>query len=91
MQEVKANYLCHALTAKDGVSLTAITPYNILINHEGKRFVDEGHASINFKSRAMMKQTGHEAYAIVDQQAMDDLKLMRNYAAAGYFVKADTV
>ena len=91
MQEIKANYLCHPLTAKDGVSLTAITPYNILINHEGKRFVDEGHASINFKSRAMMKQTGHEAYAVVDQTAMDNLKIMRNYAAAGYFVKADTV
>ena len=91
MQEIKAYYLCHPLTARDGVSLTAITPYNILINHEGKRFVDEGHASINFKSRAMMKQTGHEAYAIVDQTAMDNLKLMRNYAAAGYFVKANTV
>jgi len=91
MQEIKANYLCHPLTARDGVSLTAITPYNILINHEGKRFVDEGHASINFKSRAMMKQTGHEAYAIVDQTAMNNLKLMRNYAAAGYFVKANTV
>lgn len=91
MREIKANYLCHPLTARDGVSLTAITPYNILINHEGKRFVDEGHASINFKSRAMMKQTGHEAYAIVDQTAMDNLKLMRNYAAAGYFVKANTV
>lgn len=91
MQEIKANYLCHPLTARDGVSLTAITPYNILINHEGKRFVDEGHASINFKSRAMMKQTGHKAYAIVDQTAMDNLKLMRNYAAAGYFVKANTV
>lgn len=91
MQGIKANYLCHPLTARDGVSLTAITPYNILINHEGKRFVDEGHASINFKSRAMMKQTGHEAYAIVDQTAMDNLKLMRNYAAAGYFVKANTV
>lgn len=91
MQEIKANYLCHPLTARDGVSLTAITPYNILINHEGKRFVDEGHASINFKSRAMMKQTGHEAYAIVDQTAMDNLKLMRNYAAAGFFVKANTV
>lgn len=91
MQEIKANYLCHPLTARDGVSLTAITPYNILINHEGKRFVDEGHASINFKSRAMMKQTGHEAYAIVDQTTMDNLKLMRNYAAAGYFVKANTV
>ena len=91
MQEIKANYLCHPLTARDGVSLTAITPYNILINHEGKRFVDEGHTSINFKSRAMMKQTGHEAYAIVDQTAMDNLKLMRNYAAAGYFVKANTV
>jgi fumarate reductase flavoprotein subunit len=91
MEQVKANYLCHPLNSRDGVSLTAITPYTILINHDGKRFVDESHASINFKSKAMMKQPGHEAYAVVDQTAMDKLKLMRNYADAGYFVKANTV
>lgn len=39
----------------------------------------------------MMKQPKHEAYAVVDQKAMDNLKLMRNYADAGYFVKADTI
>ncbi len=91
MEQVKVNYLCHPLNKRDGVSLTAITPYTVLVNHEGKRFVDESHASINFKSLAMMKQTDHEAYAIVDQKAMDDLKLMRNYADAGYFAKADTI
>lgn len=91
MNEVKANYLCHPITDKDGVSLTAITSYTVLVNHNGERFVDESHASINFKSRAMMKQPNHEAYAIVDQTAMDNLKLMRNYAQAGYFIKADTI
>ncbi len=29
---IKANYLCYPLTKKDGVSLTAITPYNVLRN-----------------------------------------------------------
>ena len=91
MEQIKVNYLCHPLTKKDGVSLTAITPYTVLINHDGKRFVDENHPSINFKSKAMMKQPKHEAYAVVDQKAMDNLKLMRNYADAGYFVKADTI
>lgn len=91
MEQVKANYLCHPITERDGVSLTAITPYTVLINHDGKRFVDESHASINFKSRAVMKQPKHEAYAVVDQAAMDNLKLMRGYADAGYFVKADTL
>lgn len=91
MEQIKVNYLCHPLTKKDGVSLTAITPYTILINHDGKRFVDENHPSINYKSKAMMKQPKHEAYAVVDQKAMDNLKLMRNYADAGYFVKADTI
>jgi len=91
MEQIKVNYLCHPLTKKDGVSLTAITPYTVLINHDGKRFVDENHPSINCKSKAMMKQPKHEAYAVVDQKAMDNLKLMRNYADAGYFVKADTI
>ena len=91
MEQIKVNYLCHPLTAKDGVSLTAITPYTILVNKDGKRFVDENHASINFKSKAMMKQPEHIAYAVVDQTAMDNLKLMRNYAEAGYFVKADSI
>ena len=91
MEQIKVNYLCHPLTKKDGVSLTAITPYTVLVNHDGKRFVDENHPSINFKSKAMMKQPKHEAYAVVDQKAMDNLKLMRNYSDAGYFVKADTI
>ena len=39
----------------------------------------------------MMKQPEHIAYAVVDQTAMDNLKLMRNYVEAGYFVKADTI
>lgn len=91
MEQIKVNYLCHPLTKKDGVSLTAITPYTVLINHDGKRFVDENHPSINCKSKAMMKQPKHEAYAVVDQKAMDNLKLMRNYVEAGYFVKADTI
>lgn len=91
MGEVKANYLCHQLTKKEGVSLTAITPWTILVNHDGRRFVDEGHPSINFKSEAEMKQPRHEAYAVIDDKAMQSLKIMQNYLNAGYFVKADTI
>lgn len=90
MDQVKANYLCHPITDKEGVSLAAITPYAVLVNHDGKRFVDESHNSINFRSYAEMRQPKHEAYAVVDQKTMDALKLMRNYADAGYFVKANT-
>lgn len=90
MEQVKINYLCHPLTKELGISLTTITPYTILINHDGNRFVSESNPSINAKSRAMMKQPKHEAYAIVDQNAMDKLKLARSYANVGYFVKGDT-
>jgi fumarate reductase flavoprotein subunit len=32
MDVVKANYLCHVIASGDGVSLTALTPYVILVN-----------------------------------------------------------
>lgn len=91
MDQIKVNYLCHQLTPKEGVSLTAITPYTALVNHEGQRFVDEGHPSINFKSIAEMKQPKHEAYAIIDNKAMSSLKLMQNYRDAGYFIQATSL
>ena len=56
MDQVKANYLCYVLPDGSGVSLTAVTNYIVLVNHEGKRFVDEMHPSINHKSEVMMKQ-----------------------------------
>lgn len=91
MDAYKTNHLCHPLNATDGISFTAIKDYAVLVNHEGVRFMDESIPSPNEKSRIMMKQTQHEAYAIIDQSVMDKLRLMRNYADAGYFVKADTL
>ncbi len=91
MDQLKANYLCHVLENGAGVSLTAITDYTVLVNHAGKRFVNENHDSINFKSAKMMKQEGHEAYAIFDQTVLEQLKLMKGYNDAGYFYSADTL
>ncbi len=91
MDVVKANYLCHVLPSGDGVSLTAITQYCLLVNHDGNRFVNEGHSSINYKSEQMMQQPNQEAYAIFDQSVIDDLKLMRGYNDAGYFVSANSL
>lgn len=91
MDQVKANYLCHVLPDGSGVSLTAITNYIVLVNHEGKRFVDEMHPSINRKSEVMMKQTKHEAYAVFDQTVIDKIKLMSGYNDSGYFKSADTL
>lgn len=91
MNQVKANYLCYLLPTGDGVSLNAINPYIALVNHDGKRFVDESHPSIPHKSKEMMKQPKHEAYAIFDQQCPDNLKLIRDYNEAGYFITADSV
>lgn len=91
MEQVKANYLCTVIPSGDGVSLTALKDYVALVNHNGKRFVNEGHPSINYKSREMMKQPKHEAYAIFDQAGIDNLKLMSGYNDAGYFITADSL
>lgn len=91
MDAFKTNYLCHPISETDGISLTALKDYAVIVNHDGKRFMDESSLSPNDKARSMMKQTGHEAYVIVDQLPMDKIKLMRNYVDAGYFVKANTL
>ncbi|WP_019849443.1 FAD-binding protein [Desulfitobacterium sp. PCE1] len=91
MDQVKANYLAHVLEDGSAVSLTAINNHTVLVNHDGKRFVNEDHGSINYKSEQMMMQKGHEAYAIFDQTVIEDLKLMKGYNDSGYFISADTL
>lgn len=91
MDQVKANYLAHIIDDGSAVSLTAINNHTVLVNHDGKRFVNEDHGSINYKSEQMMKQEGSEAYAIFDQTVIEDLKLMKGYNDSGYFISADTL
>lgn len=91
MDQVKANYLCHVLPTGDGASLTAVAPYCVIVNHEGKRFMDESDASITHKSVLMMSQTKQEGYAIFDQSVVDDLKIIQGYNKVGYFESEDTI
>lgn len=91
MTEIKSNNLAYVTKSGAAVSLTALKNYIVLVNHDGKRFVDESHSSNNFKSLAMMEQEGHEAYAIFDQKAIDKLKLISDYNNQGYFASADTL
>lgn len=89
MDQVKANPLCYVYKGT-GVSLTAITDYCLLINHEGKRFVDESAGTVTSRAEAMMEQTDNEAYAVFDQTVIDELALMSGYNDSGYFLSADS-
>jgi fumarate reductase flavoprotein subunit len=90
MDQVKANPLCYVYKGT-GVSLTAITDYCVLINHEGNRFVDESAGTVTSRSEAMMEQTNNEAYSVFDQTVIDDLALMSGYNDSGYFLSADSL
>ncbi len=91
MTEIKSNPLCYVTDNGGGVSLTAIRSYAVLVNHDGERFMDEGHSSNNFKSLEILKQKDLEAYAIFDQGVVDKLKLISDYNELGYFASADTL
>ena len=89
MDQVKANALCYVYYGT-GISLTAITTYAVLINHEGHRFVDESGGTVISRAEALMAQTDHEAYAVFDQTVIDELALISGYNDTGYFLKGET-
>ena len=89
MDQVKANALCYVYYGT-GISLTAITTYAVLINHQGERFVNESGGTVISRAEALMKQSDHEAYAVFDQTVIDELSLIRGYNDTGYFLKADS-
>lgn len=90
MDQVKANALCYVLNGV-GISLTAITSYSVVINHEGERFMDENAGTVVGRATELMKQTNHEGYAVFDQTTIDTLALISGYNDSGYFMKADTL
>lgn len=90
MDQVKANALCYVLGGT-GVSLTAITDYAVLVNHQGERFMDERGGTVISRAEALMQQSGHEAYVVFDQTVIDELKLISGYNDSGYFFSADTL
>lgn len=89
MDQVKANALCYVLGGV-GISLTAITDYAVLVNHQGQRFMNERGGTVIGRAEQLMKQSGNEAYAIFDQTVIDELKLIAGYNSSGYFFSADT-
>ncbi|MFJ6412434.1 FAD-dependent tricarballylate dehydrogenase TcuA [Terribacillus saccharophilus] len=69
-------------------------PLSIMLNKEGERFVDEGADFRNYTyakyGREILKQPGHVAYQIYDQQVRPMLRKEYNLEEASYF-KADTL
>lgn len=61
----------------------------ILVNTEGKRFVDEVLAR-DVVSKAEIEQPNSYAYLIIDQKMVDDSLLIQGYIAKGYSFKGDT-
>ncbi|MGE6375800.1 FAD-dependent tricarballylate dehydrogenase TcuA [Peribacillus muralis] len=69
-------------------------PYSIMLNNEGKRFVDEGADLRNYTyakyGREVLKQPGHVAYQIYDAQVRPMLRKEYDLEEATYY-KADTL
>ena len=61
----------------------------ILVNTEGKRFIDEVLAR-DVVSKAEIEQPNSFAYLIIDQKMVDESLLIQGYIAKGYSFKGDT-
>lgn len=62
----------------------------ILINKEGKRFIDELETR-DVVSEAILAQTDKECYLLFDQNVRDGLKAIEKYITAGIIVEADSI
>lgn len=47
-------------------------PWEVFVNAEGQRFVQEDHPSINERDRIMDLQPGHRFWAVFDQRVLDE-------------------
>jgi tricarballylate dehydrogenase len=69
-------------------------PYSVMLNKEGKRFVDEGADLRNYTyakyGREILKQPGHVAYQIYDAQVRPMLRKEYDLEEATFY-KADTL
>lgn len=90
MDQTKANNVCHVAENGATVSLAAIQNNIVLVNKEGKRFIQESNSSINAKSYAELEQTDKEVYAILDSTLMDTNAMLQGYFDLGYFLKGET-
>ncbi|HHY27538.1 MAG TPA: flavocytochrome c [Desulfitobacterium dehalogenans] len=62
----------------------------ILVNKEGKRFINELETR-DVVSEAILKQTGGQAYLLFDQEVRESLKAIESYIKGGIIVEADTI
>ncbi|HHV78560.1 MAG TPA: flavocytochrome c [Firmicutes bacterium] len=62
----------------------------ILVNRQGKRFVDELQTR-DVVSEAILKQEGGTAFLVFDQQVRDNLKAIETYVKQGLITEANSV
>lgn len=62
----------------------------ILVNQEGKRFIDEVNTR-DVVSEAEIRQTGGYAYLIFDQNMVDKSEPLKGYIEKGFTTQADTI
>lgn len=62
----------------------------ILVNKEGKRFINELETR-DVVSEAILKQTEGQAYLLFDQEVRESLKAIESYIKGGIIVEADTI
>ncbi len=76
-------------------------PWEIFVNARGDRFMREDHPSIDYREKALSRQSGQRAWVIADQEMMDKApvmvprwgkeKVMASYGTHPMFTKADTL
>ena len=62
----------------------------ILINREGKRFINELETR-DTVSKAVLESTGASAFLVFDQTVRDNLGVINTYVSRGFAVQADTL
>lgn len=90
MDAIKANNICHIAENGAVISLATIQSVAVLVDANGKRFINETGTTIMEKSSAELELPEHRAWAIFDQKQMDQKKLLQGYNEHGYFSSGNT-
>ncbi len=70
--------------------LTGGADLSILVNKEGKRFIDEDKGGLELGT-TIKAQTGGSAYTITDQTGYDSFYRIRKHVNLGYYAKGETL
>lgn len=90
MQNLTITFPSYRFSSGGGVSMKNLRGI-MLVNIDGKRYVDESHPSEEFRARQTILQKDGKAWLIVDQQLFDKKNVFKYYLEQGYMTQADSI